>query len=227
MFKIRCSAIGKIMAYPDKDKLPVGAITYADEWHLEQKYGRRQIFVTDQVQKGIMVEEQSITLLTDHTNVLYRKNKENLYNEWLTGTPDIVNDDFVVDIKSAWDFWSFHKAEGVFTKSGLLTDYGWQLMGYMMLTGKKKAMLAYCLVNTPTEMVMSMEYSARWKFQGLDENPDYDKYCEELRKLHTFDDMPKEERVRLWNLAYDEERIQQLKSRVELVRKYLKEVYND
>ena len=100
-------------------------------------------------------------------------------------------------------------------------------MGYMMLTGKKKAMLAYCLVNTPAEMVMSMEYSARWKFQGLDENPDYDKYCEELRKLHTFDDMPKEDRVRLWNLAYDEERIEQLKSRVELVREYLKNEYND
>lgn len=226
-FKIRASAVGDIMAYPDKDKLPAGAITYAEQWYLEQKYGRRQIAVTDQMQKGILVEEQSITLLTDHTNILFRKNKENLSNEWVTGTPDLISQDEVVDIKTAWDFWSFHKAEGVFTKSGLLTNYGWQLMAYMWLTGKEKSRLSYCLINTPEEMLLHMEYSARWKFQGMDENPDYEKYCQELRKLHTFDDIPKEKRVRLWELNFDKERIEQLKSRVELVRKYLKNTYND
>jgi len=222
MFKIRASAAGQIMASPTANKIPIGALTYADTWHIEQKYGRRAQVVTDQMQKGIVVEEKSITLLTDVTDVLYQKNKENLSNEWATGTPDIVNNDLVVDIKSAWDFHSFFKAEGVETKTGLLTGYGWQLMVYMWLTGKKRATLAYCLVDTPEDIYLGLEYSARWKFQGLDENPEYDKYCAELRKLHHFDDMPKEDRVRTWSLDYDEEKIEQLKNRVELIREYLK-----
>ena len=62
-FKIRASEAGKIMASPKKNELPVGAQTYLREWYISEKYGRRMPVRTDQMDKGIRCEEQSISLL--------------------------------------------------------------------------------------------------------------------------------------------------------------------
>ena len=219
-FKIRASEAGKIMASPKKNELPVGAQTYLREWYISEKYGRRMPVRTDQMDKGIRCEEQSISLLqlVEENQILYKKNDKNLTNKWATGTPDLLTDEEVLDIKTAWTFDTFWKAEGVHTKSGMLTDYGWQLMVYMWLTGLKNARLVYTLINTPEDTLIGLESAARWKFQGMDDNPEYDVYCKQLRKMHIFDDIRIDDRVRIWDLEYSEEHIDQLKARVELLQ---------
>ena len=50
---------------------------------------------TDQMDKGIRCEEQSISLLqlVEENQILYKKNDKNLTNKWATGTPDLLTDE--------------------------------------------------------------------------------------------------------------------------------------
>lgn len=227
MFKIRASAAGKIMTNPrsKSETLSQTCITFLEEWHFGFKYGRIQDIVTDPMIKGRLVEEASITLLQKYekNKILYRKNEDHLSNDWATGTPDLVSKDEVVDIKSAWDFWTFQKAQGPYTKGGNLTDYGWQLMVYMWLTGKKKARLAYCLVNTPDYLVEGECMRQKFKFPGIDidSNEDYLSLCDNIRANHFVDDIPEQDRVKTWEVEYDESKIEALKDRVEECRNYI------
>lgn len=223
-FKIRASEAGTIMASPKKKEIPTGALTYLRKWYIEEKYGRRAPVLSDQMQKGIRCEEESISLLQEFEGhkTRYLKNETNLRNSWATGTPDLLTDSEVLDIKTAWTIDTFWNAEGVYTKSGMLTGYGWQLMVYMWLTGKKSARLVYTLVNTPMDIVIGLTSSARYKFVGMDENPEYDRYCTQIEKMHNFDDIPTAEKIRTWELEYSEEHIEQLKNRVELMQEAAK-----
>ena len=71
-FKIRCSAIGKIMTEPrsKKDKetgeLSETAKSYCKEWLLENLFNRQNFQGSKYTEKGIEVEQQSIDFLVDN-----------------------------------------------------------------------------------------------------------------------------------------------------------------
>ena len=224
--KIRASAFGRVAASIDKpEKLPVGAQSYLHELFLQNEYGRRSSVISDEMSKGIECEEDSLTLLTDVTRRLYLKNEKNFEDDFFTGTPDAFSEDEVVDVKTPFTLSTFHQpSDTVFTKSGLLTSYGWQLMVYMHLTGKKKARLVYCLVNTPEWILNGKLYSLTYKFIGGEQSPEYEEHESMIRMMHTFDDIEKEKRVKQFTLEYDENMIEAAKIRVEACRKYYKKI---
>ena len=145
--KFRCSQLGKIMTPPraKKDLLSKTATDYLDEIIIAHKYGREKDIMNKYMQKGLMMEDASITLLSEVTEKFYGKNEQFYENEYIQGTPDVV-DDVVIDVKTSWDIFTFSSAE-------VTRPYYWQLMGYMWLTGIHKAKLAYCLVNAPEELI--------------------------------------------------------------------------
>lgn len=124
-FKIRCSAIGQIMTEARSKSEPLSETTktYLLEWWVGEKYGRTKDVSNKYIEKGLAVEEDSITLLSLTDRAMYLKNEKYYSDEHLTGTPDIVTADEVIDIKSAWDIWTFHKSKfGPITKA-----YWWQV----------------------------------------------------------------------------------------------------
>ena len=74
-------------------------------------------------------------------------------------------------------------------------DYFYQLQGYMWLTGKQEAMLCYCLVDTPIEMVEDEIRRAHWKLHKLEEDLDL---REEVETKHQFSHIPKNRRVKVF-----------------------------
>jgi hypothetical protein len=101
------------------------------------------------VTKGIQCEEQSIELLNDVLFTNYEKNEVRKTTELLTGECDIYTPDLIIDIKTSWSFDTFPA-----TPSDInIKDYEYQLRGYMFLYNVDKAALAYCMVNTPSELI--------------------------------------------------------------------------
>ena len=108
---IRCSSIGNIMTEPkekaakDAGELSKTAKTHLKNVYIQEKYGREKDIVTKQMQKGIEVEEESITLLSRFQKKMLVKNEERLNNDYITGLPDIYegesirNADSITDIK--------------------------------------------------------------------------------------------------------------------------------
>lgn len=215
-FKIRCSAIGKIMTNPrnKSEILSQTAKTYIEEEVLRAKYGVIKPFYSRFTDKGILVEDQAIEMAAEALELGFlMKNEERLENDFLTGTPDVNTNTILLDVKSSWDATTFpFFATEIPTK-----DYYYQLQGYMELTGKTEALLVYCLVNTPLDMVEDEIKRAHWNARLLEESQEL---REEIESRHVFDHIPLGRRVKFFKVEKDEQVIEEIKDRVELCREY-------
>lgn len=220
--KIRCSAIGKIMATPrvKSEVLSQTAKSYIHDLVLEHKYGIKKEFSSRYTDKGIAVEDESISLVNDVLDVKFiYKNEEYFENDWIKGTPDVNTEDVLLDVKSSWDATTFPFFDTEIPNK----DYFFQLQGYLWLTGKEQAMLCYCLVNTPYDMVQDEVTRTHWKFKVIGEDEELRK---EVESKHIFDHIPKNRRVKVFYVQKDEAVIEAIKEKVELCREYYDALIN-
>jgi hypothetical protein len=221
-FKVRCSALGKVMTSPrsKSEILSQTAKTYVEEQVLLAKYGIVKTFNSRYTDKGNLVEDESIKLASEVLELGFiLKNDEHFSNDWVTGTPDVNTASLILDVKSSWDATTFpFFATEIPTK-----DYYYQLQGYLWLTNKTKALLVYCLVNTPLDMVQDEIRRAHWNANLLEESLDL---IDEVQKRHNFDHIPDNRRVKVFEVERDDEVIEQIKERVELCREYYETLYN-
>ena len=214
--KIRCSAIGKLMATPRSkgEFLSQTAKTYIHELVLEHKYGIKKEFSSRYTDKGIQVEDESISLVNDVLDVKFiYKNEEFFENDWITGTPDVNTEDVLLDVKSSWDATTFPFFDTEIPNK----DYFYQLQGYMWLTGKTQSMLCYCLVDTPYDLVESEVRRAHWNALIIGED---EQLRLEVESKHKFSHIPKNRRVKVFYVQKDEQVIEQIKEKIELAREY-------
>ncbi len=214
-FKIRCSAIGKIMANSrTKGQLSKTCQGYLEDYAIEKMYGYSKDVWSKAIDKGIAVEDASIELAEEVLKMgTMSKNEEYFENEYLTGTPDVLNDDFVLDVKSSYDATTFPW----FKKDIPNKDYYYQLQGYMELTGRRKAYLVYCLVDTPSDIVEDEVRRVHYKLKEIEDNPIVRNAVE---MQHNFERVPKEQRIKCYEIAYDPEAIKKIYERVEECREY-------
>lgn len=215
---IRCSALGKIMTDSrTKGEMGETAKSYLKELYREKKYGIRKEIVSKYIDKGLMVENTAIAMYSTKYDGFYVKNDEWFKNEFISGTPDVVSEEEVIDIKSSWNLFTMPFKEDKVNK-----DYYYQLMGYMALTGLKKAKLAYCLIDTPPQLVQDEKRRLSWQMGCIDGmSPEYLDACAEIDKSHDFSHIPMEERIVEFEIERDDELIQAIYDRVKLCREYL------
>ena len=216
MLKIRCSALGKIMtnARSKSEVLSKTCKSYLQELAIEEMYGIKKEFSSRYTDKGIEVERESIDLVQDNCDFGFMyKNEEHFENDYLTGTPDVNTDNILLDVKSSYDATTFPWFEEEIPNK----DYYYQLQGYMALCNKRKSVLAYCLVNTPFQIVEDEVRRAHWQEHLIDES-------EELRAdveaRHNFDHIPPEKRIKTFEVRYDKDVIKAIYERIKECRKY-------
>jgi len=151
MHKFRASSLADIMTDPkSKDEsLSVGAKTCVEKIAKELIYDFREIISSKYMTKGIEVEEKSIELYNEVMFTSHTKNTERKTNDWITGECDLFTGSKIIDVKSAWSLATFP----VTAAQAVSKTYEWQLRAYMMLWNVEDAELAYCLVNTPEELI--------------------------------------------------------------------------
>lgn len=219
--KIRCSAIGKIMTSPrsKNELLSATTKTYIKELVLEHKYGIVKDIHSLYLDKGNLVENQSIELMSDVLDLGFVwKNDEYFTNDFLTGTPDVITDKLIIDVKSSWSGDTFPFFEDELPNK----DYYWQMQGYLALTGKDNAIVAYCLVDTPEDIVLDEIRRSSWAKKELDVTEETER---EVRQKHEFGHIPKDKRVKAFLVEKDEHAIEQIKERVEQCRTYYTELW--
>lgn len=214
-------------AAKERGDLSEGAKTHLIDVYASRKYGRRTDVVNRYIEKGLAVEDDSITLFSRLKKKFYKKNEVHITNDFIMGTPDlfegpsIKSATHVVDIKSSWDVFTFFRT----VAKPINSLYYWQVMGYMALTGAKSATLAYCLVNTPETIILDEERKLMYRMNaGTTENPDYVDACAELRKLAIYDDIPMNERLIEFHVDRDEEEIDRIYKKIAKCREFLQEL---
>lgn len=227
---IRCSSIGYIMTEPRKksEEISETAKTHLIDLYVVEKYDRHSDTWNRFVEKGLAVEEDSITLYSRVKKTFFKKNDQRITNEFINGEPDLFTGieireaETIIDIKSSWDLYTFFRAKF----SPVNKQYWWQLQGYMALTGAKSARLAYCLVNTPEQLIFDEKRKLMYRMGvATDENKEYQAACDEIDKNMRFDDIPLEDRVHEFIIERDDEAIASIYERVKLCRNYYNEFF--
>jgi hypothetical protein len=196
-FKSRASQSGKLATNPRSktELLSETTKTYLKEWATEQVFGVRKNISSKAIEKGIVLEDEAIDLTVQVLDIPFiLKNEATFEDDYFTGTPDIILDNEIIDIKVSWDAFTFPYFENeVPTK-----DYFYQLQVYMHLTGKRSARLVYVLLNTPENLMYEIA-------------DDYSNIDPKLR-------------VKTFTIEYDETVIEMLKERVIESRNFVNEL---
>lgn len=224
---IRASSVGYLMTEPvTKADKEAGLLSKTAQKHLldvyiAEKYGRKKDIQTKQMKKGIEVEQESIDLLSMYLKMPFNKNEQRFTNDFISGSPDIIDNDRIIDIKSSYDLWTF---------IGNIPDkldnlYYWQMQSYMWLTGTKSAVIAYCLVNTPENIIEQEKYYLLKKMDvATEENPEYVKEAMKIEFNMSFDDISMEERILMFHVSRNEDDILRIQQKVEKAREFLREI---
>lgn len=202
---IRCSSIGKLMTEPKTQKegpLSVGAKTYIRSLAAQEIFGVDFEVSTKQMEKGILVEQDSISLLNRVRGVSLEKNQMRLKNDWLTGECDLfdIHRKRGHDLKSSWSVATFPIAE-VDCEDKL---YEWQMRGYMWLWDADSWEVNYCLVNTPEHLIGYEPVS-----------------------MHFVDHIPEHMRVTTWTVRRDKDKEALMAEKVKAARAYYAEVISE
>lgn len=184
-----------------KTILSDGCIGYLMDVYAWETGGRIRVgkeLDIEYLERGKMVEQECIDLLGFVENAFYEKNKERIYNDFLSGEPDIFTGEGiykankVVDIKSCQD----HPTFLCKINSGLENGQAEQLQGYGDITGAKDLVVANCLVNLPEMQVMDKKYKLVRKLGcATDESPEFKEVWPQLYRSMVFDDIPHAQRV--------------------------------
>ncbi len=152
-FIVRCSALGSVMASPSKNELSVGAKTYVKNAFKETYLEYKNVIESVKLDKGNLVEDEAIELISVLYNEPYVKNEELRTNGFIKGTCDVEYQNKIRDTKCSWSKSSFP----LFREDGKNTGYEWQGRGYMMLWNKDEFYLDYCLMDTPEDLIPNWE----------------------------------------------------------------------
>src|SRR5690606_2640599 len=195
------------------------------------------------ITKGIVQEEDAITILSRVKGRMFRKNEERLSNAFITGIPDLYVGESIqraekgYDTKCSWSVDTFP-----YPQDKLDPAYEFQNHGYMALTGAKSWTTAFCLVNAPGHMVMGEKYSLQRRYNYSELDDAFIEGCKEIERNMIFDmsqfikdnphfdvhednwfyDIPLKERVIEFEVQRDENIIDKIYERVKLIREELR-----
>lgn len=179
--------------------LSVGAKTYIRELVAQELFGVDFEVSSKAMEKGIIVEPESIALLNRVRGLDLVKNSERRQNEWITGECDLYDAARRRghDLKSSWSIATFP----ICTTDCEDSLYEWQMRGYMMLWNADEWEVNYAIVNTPEHLI------------GF-----------EPASMHFVDHIPEHMRVTTWTIHRDREKEAAIIEKVKHARLYFSEV---
>lgn len=207
-----------LLAAHNRPELPRGAKSYCQDWLKSKVYQRRKEFTAAATEKGMRGEDDAIELLAQHESDPFMVKHEGRQSDgFIEGECDVLPPEEVFDIKCSKDAFTFPLWEEIVAKG-----YHDQLQGYGHLYGRKKLALAYCLVNTPEDVIeKNAFYKTRGKY-GPDFTQDqYQAILEEETRNNTYDDVPIQLRVKVYRFAFDPAFIGKVIKRVKMCREYI------
>jgi hypothetical protein len=225
-FRMRCSSLGQLMTDPkvidpalldeetaviakkkvktDEEQamlavlfdssLSAGAKTYLEDWAQEFMLDYHAVVTSKYMEKGTIVEPEAIALYNRRFFTSWAKNTERRHNDWIAGECDIYTGSKTIDTKSSWSRQTFPLT----ACKGHDRDYEWQGRGYMWLWDVEQHDVAYCLVDTPEELI---------------------RY--EQRDLHEVDHLPEHLRITIVSYQRDRALEEKIKRKVIAARRYL------
>lgn len=235
----RASSWGNLMALPkDAEDKKAGKLGLSTQKELLKIYRLLKYdwdeddITTPAMEKGTLVQTESILMYSKVTGNIFTENNEHLESEWFKGTPDLYlgksirEATQVDDMKNSFILSSFTDK----TVEKVTPEQKMQLNVYYSLTGASGGNIVHALVSLPQEQFQKECEKVLWRMTNNGEiateyAPEYLEAVEKLKKKFIYDNIPEEERIFIQPVERDEELIQKMKDRVPLLRNWLKEYH--
>lgn len=216
-------------------ELPQGVKTFLREEWIRIVHKRNKEIRSKYLEKGTTMEEDALTLVSEVENTLFVKNRDELCNDFLTGTPDHIDGlklsaNAVDDTKCSWDIHTYYAAVDK-ADADKEDEYKYQIQGYCALTGAPIGRVRRCLVDTPFNLLEQEKKTLYFRLGIIDpDGPDdasaaYRAGCEEIDRSGTYDDIPAIARVHTRVIERDDALIELLYDRIKECRKYLNKIH--
>ncbi len=151
------------------ESLGVGAKSQIESLAKRHVYGYEKPNINSKyLDKGILCEPQGIALYNEVFFTDLKKNTKRCENLCLTGMPDLIGDDLIVDIKCCWNLETFPELKRVAYDAAKKAGYDWQCRAYMYLFDKNHAEVAYCMVDTPDDLIKEWDDPSGHFTSGID-----------------------------------------------------------
>lgn len=214
----RASKVGKIMTNPRSKSavLSETAKSRIEEKFIEDNFGVSPTFWSKETNKGNECEIESMIFYVKNKDLFgATKNETKFFDENFNGTPDMIFNGVVYEFKTSWSLFTFP----LFEESIPTKDYEYQLQTYLHLTGLTAGKLVYVLTDATEGMIDDEIYRRCMREKIYDKGPEYaaikEKQIEEsVRKEMTFKQVPDELRIKEYDVTYDPEMINEIKSRL-------------
>jgi hypothetical protein len=227
---VRASQMGGLMTKgrSKSENFGATAMNIIKEAILFNKYNISHQMSSKYTEKGIINEQLSIDICRDvlKWDIDPKAVKKRLYNDHCTGEPDI-NQNVLADIKNSWSAATFPWFETEVPNK----DYFHQLQVYMWLSGHDTSYLVYTLLDAPEHLIFQETERKAWKTQSLPENNGLSldevwQIAENLvRDELTFQNIPIEKRIKIFQVDRDNEVIESYKDRIREAREIYDTLY--
>jgi hypothetical protein len=215
IFKPRASQMYRLLTKAQSKSEPIGKTCkeYLNEWYLEKVYGIKKEIQSKYLEKGISCEELSINLMSIRFNEIFEKNDVWFENDFVSGTPDVIKDGIVYDLKTSWSALTFPFFDEEPDKK-----YFYQLQTYLWLADLQEARLVYCLINTPEHLIQDEIRRFCWDNNIMDCPEEIEK---EIFKNHNFDMIPIDKRIKVFEIKRNDEVIEEMKAKIITCREFI------
>jgi len=204
----------------DNPELPEGAKTYCKDWLKGQLFNYKKVLKNKFIDKGNIMEDESIDFICDQLGLGFLlKNEEHFEDDYMQGTPDIILKDLIIDTKNSWDCSTYP-----FFDETVNPDYYWQLQGYMHLTGRSKAKLIYCLMDTPEHLIYK---EARFYSMSLGHDDLEESIYEDFERNMTYKNVPDRLKIKVIDIEKNNDDIANIMIRVEMCREFIKQLKSE
>jgi len=172
------------------------------------------------VQKGTMMEDESVVELSKFYKKEFIRNTESFENDYLRGFPDIFHakDNMVIDTKVSWNIETFFKAR----LEKLSALYWYQMQGYLELTGAKSGKVCFVLLSTPKELIEKEKVKTITDFiTGTINRDKYEAKMEMYNLAFDYDKIPLRRRIIEFNVKKCDEVFPKIYKRIAKCREWL------
>jgi hypothetical protein len=206
-----------------------GCIEYLMEYYAHKTEGiiplDKELSSIPSLEKGKLVEEESILMLSKIDGILYEKNTEQVFNDFLTGEPDVYAGESIyeaktiIDMKNCWDYPGFLKSIHKAVENG----YRDQVGGYCDITGASEGLIVRSICSMPPSEMDKM----KWRLInlldcGTDESDDFKAIWPTLLRSMDVERIPIHKRIfKLKVDVWGEEKRQMVYDRVKICREWL------
>jgi hypothetical protein len=191
------------------------AMTYIRSVWMRNTYGYDEPLVSNEILKGLMVEDEVIDVMTRqlHEKIFRTKNEDSYENEYFTGNFDVIILEVVEDAKASWTLRTFvetRKPDPLYYAQGQV---------YMDLTGRKRFRVCHVLVDTPKELIDEEMKRLYFRFNCDEQNPIYQELIKKVDAMHRIaHKIPECDRIKVFEFPFNRDYLDTLKLRVKQAR---------